>query len=133
MGAACIYLTLSKYDVTIVARNMPGDPLAPGWASPFAGANLAPVHQFEEGVTEQHVRMQKQCFDEFFKLVDAFPESSARRTDAFEYQEKLKSCKDVWFNVLPKVSWALRMGTLAMECVLCRRVCVDRPWRWRSR
>lgn len=96
-------LTASKYDVTIVARNMPGDPLAPGWASPFAGANLAPVHQFQEGVTEHHVRMQKACFETFFKLADAYPESSARRVGIFEYQEKLRSCKDVWFNILPNV------------------------------
>lgn len=89
--------------MTIVARNMPGDPLAPGWASPFAGANLAPVHQFEEGVTDQHVRMQKLCFDEFFKLADAYPESSARRVGVFEYQEKHKSCKDFWFSALPNV------------------------------
>ncbi len=96
--------------MTIVARNMAGDPMAPGWASPFAGANLAPVHQFEEGVTEQHIRMQKACFQQFYRLVEQYPNAGMRPVNIYEYQENYKSCKDFWFNILPNVGALMRWG-----------------------
>ena len=42
-GLTCALELASSATVTIVARNMPGDPLSLGWASPWAGAMWLPA------------------------------------------------------------------------------------------
>jgi len=41
-GLTCALELAATSTVTIVARNMPGDPLSLGWASPWAGAMWLP-------------------------------------------------------------------------------------------
>ena len=41
-GLTCAHELSATADVTIVARNMPGDPLSLGWSSPWAGAMWLP-------------------------------------------------------------------------------------------
>ncbi|RSH87145.1 hypothetical protein EHS25_003636 [Saitozyma podzolica] len=74
VGLTCA-LDLSKdYDVTIVARNMPGDPPSLGWASPWAGAMWFGV----DGSTPAQEKMQRESFQRLWQLAEEAPESSVR-------------------------------------------------------
>jgi D-amino-acid oxidase len=60
--------------VTIVARNMPGDPPSLGWASPWAGAMWFGV----DGSTPAQEKMQRESFQRLWQLAEEAPESSVR-------------------------------------------------------
>lgn len=65
---------ISDYDVTIVARNMPGDPPSLAWASPWAGAIFLGV----DGCTPEQAKMQADSFERLWQLAEESPESSVR-------------------------------------------------------
>jgi len=61
------------YEVTIVARDLPGDDLSEDWASPWACAGWVAL-----GGTPREEQMQLETLAFFEKLAAAHPESSAR-------------------------------------------------------
>jgi D-amino-acid oxidase len=89
---------LSKsYDVTIVARNLPGDPESIEWASPWAGA----VFMGMDNSNEREQKMQLDAFWVWWKLALSHPESSVRQ---IEMQDLIDSSNldKVWYrNKLP--------------------------------
>ncbi|TFK45195.1 hypothetical protein OE88DRAFT_1740516 [Heliocybe sulcata] len=81
VGAGVFGLTIAlflprHYDVTIVARDMPGDPDSLDWASPWAGAG------FGGGGTKpddpQEMEMLKAAFRYYWNLSESHPESSVK-------------------------------------------------------
>lgn len=69
--------------MTIVARNMPGDPPSLGWASPWAGAMWFGV----DGSTPAQEKMQRDSFQRLWQLAEEAPESSVRVSRSFEAKE----------------------------------------------
>ncbi|ORY30194.1 hypothetical protein BCR39DRAFT_153271 [Naematelia encephala] len=117
LGSGVVGLTaaleLAKtYDVTIVARNMPGDPPSLGWASPWAGAMWFGV----DGSTPAQKKMQRASFDKFWKMAETMPESSAKRIDVFDFQNKtdISGESGLWYNFMPNFRYLeaseLRLG-----------------------
>lgn len=67
--------TLSKnYEVTIVARNLPGDEPTWDWSSPWAGALFLGL----DGATPGEQKMQRDSFAYLWRLAITHPESSVR-------------------------------------------------------
>ncbi|KAG0697447.1 hypothetical protein DFH29DRAFT_1022113 [Suillus ampliporus] len=84
LGAGVIGLTIAyiaacdsdvAFDITIVARDMPGDWDSQAWASPFAGASWSP-HQL--GATDERVRRWEQIT--FDRLWGMAPSGLVKRT-----------------------------------------------------
>ncbi|KAG9249654.1 uncharacterized protein F5Z01DRAFT_640993 [Emericellopsis atlantica] len=89
-----IAATLPKHcEVTIVARNLPGDPDNIEWASPWAGACWVA----EEGSTPSEQTMQLDALAYWLHLAERFPASSVKKTvvyDVFDYA----SLEDIWYR-----------------------------------
>jgi hypothetical protein len=89
-----IAATLPKQcDITIIARNLPGDPESIEWASPWAGACWVA----EEGSTPSEQKMQLDALAYWLQLAERFPESSVKKTvvcDVFDYA----SLQDIWYR-----------------------------------
>ncbi|WVQ83330.1 hypothetical protein IAT38_005469 [Cryptococcus sp. DSM 104549] len=99
VGLTCA-LDLSKTcDVTIVARNMPGDPPSLGWASPWAGAMWFGV----DGSTPAQAKMQKQSFEKFWEMAETMPETSVKRMDVYDYQDAHANPDNegLWYTFMP--------------------------------
>lgn len=73
-GLAAASQLANSYDVTIVARNLPGDPDSHEWASPWAGAVFLPL----DGSTPQEQKMQADSFSFLWNLARSEPDSSVR-------------------------------------------------------
>ncbi|KAH6662533.1 FAD dependent oxidoreductase [Halenospora varia] len=76
-GMAIASLLPKSYEVTIIARNLPGDPDSLEWSSPWAGA----VWMGTYNSTPAEQQMQLQAFSYFWKLARSHPESSVKRID----------------------------------------------------
>ncbi|KAH8680071.1 hypothetical protein BGZ60DRAFT_525260 [Tricladium varicosporioides] len=76
-GMAIASLMPKNYEVTIIARNLPGDPDSLEWSSPWAGA----VWMGAYNSTPAEQQMQLQAFSYFWKLARSHPESSVKRID----------------------------------------------------
>lgn len=63
-----------SHDVTIVARDLPGDGDSVGWASPWAGACFLGL----DGSTPKEQKMQRDSFAFLWALAATNPESSVR-------------------------------------------------------
>lgn len=63
-----------SYEVTIIARNLPGDPDSLEWSSPWAGT----VWMGAYNSTPAEQQMQLQAFSYFWKLARSHPESSVK-------------------------------------------------------
>ena len=66
-----------SHDVTIVARDLPGDGDSVGWASPWAGACFLGL----DGSTPKEQKMQRDSFAFLWALAATNPESSVRVRD----------------------------------------------------
>ncbi|KAL1986075.1 hypothetical protein VTN96DRAFT_6972 [Rasamsonia emersonii] len=93
-----------NYDVTIVARNLPGDPHIQEWASPWAGA----VWSGMDGSNEREQQMQLNALAVWWKLALTDPDSSVRRVEMTELRDS-GSLDQIWyrnkvpdFQVLPQ-------------------------------
>lgn len=63
-----------SHEVTIVARDLPGDKPSHRWASPWAGAVFLGL----DGSTAREQKMQRDAFSFLWALADSNPESSVK-------------------------------------------------------
>ncbi|KAI9038305.1 uncharacterized protein KD926_010961 [Aspergillus affinis] len=81
------------HEITIVARNLPGDePHSQEWASPWAGA----VWTGMDGSTPREQQFQLNALAVWWKLALSDPESSVRRIEMNEYRDT-KTLDQIWF------------------------------------
>lgn len=81
------------YEITIVARNLPGDPESTEWASPWAGAVFIGM----DGSTPREQRMQLDAFAGWWKLALSNPESSVRRVEMHDLMD-FTPLEKVWYR-----------------------------------
>ncbi|KAJ6024742.1 hypothetical protein N7540_005539 [Penicillium herquei] len=81
------------YEVTIVARNLPGDPDSTEWASPWAGA----VFMGMDGSNPCEQRMQLDAFAGWWKLALDNPESSVHRVEMHDLMD-FTPLENVWYR-----------------------------------
>ncbi|GME62498.1 aromatic amino acid aminotransferase [Neofusicoccum parvum] len=79
-------------EITIVARDLPGDPDSLGWASPWAGA----VWMGMDGSPPREQKMQLDAFAHMWKLAMTNPESSVKRIEMHDLTD-FKKPEDVWY------------------------------------
>ena len=82
-----------NHDVTIVAKNLPGDELSREWASPWAGAVFL-------GLDGSNVREQKMQLDSFavlWRLAVSNPESSIKRIEMLDFHDD-KTIDEIWYK-----------------------------------
>ncbi|WVQ83731.1 hypothetical protein IAT38_005875 [Cryptococcus sp. DSM 104549] len=100
VGLSTAWKLSETYDVTVVARDMPGDPDSLGWASPWAGA----IWFGSDGAKPHEQKMQRASYARFMEIVDKHPESSIVKTDFYDYQdsEDKPNTQRFWYTFLPK-------------------------------
>ncbi|KAH8888006.1 nucleotide-binding domain-containing protein [Thozetella sp. PMI_491] len=81
------------YEVTIVARNLPGDPDSQEWASPWAGAVWMGMADSCEG----DQRMQLDAFAYWWKFALRYPESSVKRIEMVDIMDFIPMEK-IWYR-----------------------------------
>ncbi|KAJ9143110.1 Nucleotide-binding domain-containing protein [Pleurostoma richardsiae] len=92
--AMAVAATLPKhYDITILARNLPGDPDSQEWASPWAGAVW--MGMADSSPAEQ--KMQLEAFAYLWRLALRHPESSVRRIEMLDLMDFIPLEK-VWYR-----------------------------------
>lgn len=100
-----IAATLPKhYDITIVARDLPGDPETTRWASPWAGAIW--LGMADSSPAEQQMQLDALAY--WLQLAERHPESSVRKVEMIDVMDHIPLEK-VWyrnrvpdFRLLPK-------------------------------
>ncbi|TFK46336.1 nucleotide-binding domain-containing protein [Heliocybe sulcata] len=101
VGAGVFGLTIAlslprHYDVTIVARDMPGDPDSLDWASPWAGAG------FGGGGTKpndpEEMEMLKAAFRYYWNLSESHPESSVKKMRDVYFRDNVATDADLWWK-----------------------------------
>ncbi|KAG2155505.1 hypothetical protein DEU56DRAFT_906697 [Suillus clintonianus] len=112
LGAGVIGLTIAHiaacdpdvtFDITIIARDMPGDWDSQAWASPFAGANWSPMLL---GATDERVRRWEQTtFDRLWEMI---PSGLVKKLPSIMFAETDDILSTLWwkdlvrdFSVLP--------------------------------
>jgi hypothetical protein len=83
------------HEVTIVARNLPGDDESLDWASPWAGAVFLGL----DGSTPNEQKMQRDAFAYLWSLAITNPESSVRRIEMNDFQDSTTLDK-IWYQDL---------------------------------
>lgn len=92
-------LLARTHEVTIVARDLPGDDLSIDWASPWAGASFV-----AGGVsTSREKKMQIDTFAELWRMSISHPESSLKRITMEEFHEDLSEDDVWWKDYMPQV------------------------------
>ncbi|KAJ5942267.1 D-amino-acid oxidase [Penicillium verrucosum] len=92
---SALLLVDAGYDVIIVARNLPGDETTE-WASPWAGALLAP-HP-DTGFNE----LQEYSIKKYFELADHGPRSGIRKLNITEFYDDRADDSTIWYkSILP--------------------------------
>ncbi|KAL3420873.1 putative FAD dependent oxidoreductase [Phlyctema vagabunda] len=101
-GLACASVLCSKYDVTIVARDLPGD-LGTDWASPWAGAVFHPQKTTDRLKQE----MQTIAFKHYWALAHTDPASGVKVFPMTEYFDEDLTSSDatqerekIWYRSL---------------------------------
>ncbi|KAM0427836.1 hypothetical protein ACHAPT_007293 [Fusarium lateritium] len=99
VGSGIIGLTIAAqlsrhHDITVIARDLPGDEPSIKWASPWAGANF--VAGYCPSARER--RMQKDTFAELWRLAIRYPESGVKRLPMEEFYDEERSDDDLWFK-----------------------------------
>ncbi|KAJ4184918.1 hypothetical protein NW755_008832 [Fusarium falciforme] len=110
VGSGIIGLAIASqlsrhHEVTVIARDFPGDKPSIKWASPWAGAN------FVAGgcSSARERRMQMDAFTELWRLAIRHPESSVKRLPMEEFYDNERSDDDFWFkDFIPGVGKAFR-------------------------
>ncbi|KAF2501167.1 nucleotide-binding domain-containing protein [Lophium mytilinum] len=92
-GMAIASLLSRNHEVTIIAKNLPGDELDISWASPWAGAVFLGL----DGSNLAEQKMQLDSFAVLWRLAVTNPESSVRRIEIHDFQDE-RSIEDVWYN-----------------------------------
>ncbi|KAM6536414.1 hypothetical protein FALCPG4_002422 [Fusarium falciforme] len=99
VGSGIIGLAIASqlsrhHEITVIARDLPGDEPSIKWASPWAGAN------FVAGgcSSARERRMQMDAFTELWRLAIRHPESSVKRLPMEEFYDNERSDDDFWFK-----------------------------------
>ncbi|RSL78122.1 hypothetical protein CEP51_008473 [Fusarium floridanum] len=95
VGMAVASMLSRAHDVTIVARNLPGDTESLDWASPWAGAVFLGL----DGSTPSEQKMQRDAFAYLWSLAITDPESSIRRIEMHDFQDST-TLDNVWYRDL---------------------------------
>lgn len=82
-----------NHEITIVAKNLPGDDLCLDWASPWAGAVFLGL----DGSNEREQKMQLDSFAVLWKLAVTNPESSVKRIEMLDFQDE-RTIDQIWYN-----------------------------------
>ncbi|CAG7925231.1 unnamed protein product [Penicillium olsonii] len=82
-----------NHQVTIVAKNLPGDEPTIEWASPWAGASFIAGGCF----SSREANMQLDAFAELWRWSIAYPESSIKQITVEDFHED-KSEADIWWK-----------------------------------
>ncbi|OAX44934.1 nucleotide-binding domain-containing protein [Rhizopogon vinicolor AM-OR11-026] len=104
LGAGVIGLTVAyvaacdqevAFDITIIARDIPGDWGSQAWASPFAGANWSPMLL---GATDERVRKWEQItFDRLWEMI---PSGLVKRLPSKIFTEIDDTLANPWWKDL---------------------------------
>ncbi|KAH6678562.1 FAD dependent oxidoreductase [Halenospora varia] len=94
-GLASAYVLSPKYNVTIIARDLPGD-LGTNWASPWAGAVFHP----QSTKNKLHQQMQITCFKFYQQLAKSDPSSGVKVFPMTEYFDTESDDSKVWYKTL---------------------------------
>lgn len=87
-----------NHEVTIVAKNLPGDDLSHEWASPWAGAVFLGL----DGSNAREQKMQLDSFAVLWQLAVSNPESSIRRIEMNDFHDD-KTIDQIWYrDALPE-------------------------------
>lgn len=85
-------------DITIVARNLPGDPESHEWSSPWAGA----IYMSKLPSSEWEQKMEWTSFQTMWKLAYMHPESSVRRIDMWDIVDFIPKDQIWYMNKMPE-------------------------------
>ncbi|CZT07915.1 related to D-amino acid oxidase [Rhynchosporium agropyri] len=94
-GLATAYVLSSKYDVTIVARDQPGD-MGLSWASPWAGAVFHPQRHADKS----QQKMQIDCFKFYWDIANQDPLNGVKTYPMTEYFDDETKESDLWYRSL---------------------------------
>ncbi|KAK7212433.1 hypothetical protein V2G26_019611 [Clonostachys chloroleuca] len=83
-----------NHEITVVAKNLPGDEPTTEWASPWAGANF--VAGYCSAPCDR--RRQRDTFSDLWRLASRFPESSAKKITMEEFFNGERTGDDLWFR-----------------------------------
>ncbi|KAK5086229.1 hypothetical protein LTR70_000015 [Exophiala xenobiotica] len=100
-----------NHEVTIVAKNLPGDAPTIEWASPWAGAS------FIAGSCSslQEAKMQLEAFAELWRLSIEHPESSVKRILIEDLHDNKTEDEVWWKDFMPEVSPLARIGDASFK------------------
>ncbi|KAJ5817471.1 hypothetical protein N7447_009704 [Penicillium robsamsonii] len=94
IGLAIAAQLSRNHEITIIARNIPGDDPSIEWASPWAGANF--VAGFCSSPRDR--MMQRDTFAELWRLAIRYPESSVKMIPMEEFFEVERTDEDLWYK-----------------------------------
>ncbi|EXL71840.1 hypothetical protein FOPG_12538 [Fusarium oxysporum f. sp. conglutinans race 2 54008] len=99
VGAGIVGLAIAAqlsriHDITVIAKNLPGDDPTLEWASPWAGANFVAGYCS----SPRDRKMQRDTFIELWRLANRFPESSVKRIPMEEFFDEERTEDDLWFK-----------------------------------
>ncbi|KAJ5514605.1 hypothetical protein N7463_004157 [Penicillium fimorum] len=94
IGLAIAAQLSRHHEVTIIARNIPGDDPSIEWASPWAGANF--IAGFCS--TPRERMMQRNTFAELWRLAIRFPESSVKTLPMENIFDDERIADDFWYS-----------------------------------
>ncbi|PSN69156.1 nucleotide-binding domain-containing protein [Corynespora cassiicola Philippines] len=92
-GMAIASLLSRNHEVTIVAKNLPGDDLSLEWASPWAGAVFLGL----DNSNSQEQKMQLDSFAVLWRLAASNPESSVKRIEMLDFHDD-KTVDEIWYR-----------------------------------
>lgn len=129
-GMAIASLLSRNHEVTIIAKNLPGDELTQDWASPWAGAVFLGL----DGSNPREQKMQLDSFAVLWSLAVSNPESSVKRIEMEDFHDD-KTIDQIWYkgkmpefrvmkaNELPK---GVKLGMSYKTVVLTPKIFL--PW-----
>ncbi|KAJ6441133.1 kinesin [Purpureocillium lavendulum] len=104
VGLSVARLLCRSHEVTVIARDLPGDKPSLDWASPWAGAVFLGL----DGSTPREQEMQRDSFAYLWALAVTHPESSVRRIEMHDLQETTTLDK-IWYrDFMPEVTHAFK-------------------------
>ncbi|KAG9232790.1 hypothetical protein BJ875DRAFT_465865 [Amylocarpus encephaloides] len=122
-GLACAHVLSSSFDVTIMARDLPGD-LGLNWASPWAGA----VFHHQRTTDPMLRKMQRDSFDFYHSLANSDASSGVKIYPMTEYFDTKDNDSEVWYkdlvadyHIIPKsdlpsgITFGVKYTTLGMN------------------
>ncbi|KAK0117671.1 hypothetical protein ONS95_012000 [Cadophora gregata] len=94
-GLATAYVLSSRYNITIVARDQPGD-MGLDWASPWAGAVFHP----QRHANKSQQQMQRDCFKFYWDIANQEPSNGVKLYPMTEYLDDETTEADLWYRSL---------------------------------